>query len=79
MAEAATLGMKGERGLAQLLALNQAAITTAGSTDAAGNNVVNLLSKINSSDTQNDFKKQGINLTGSLQAAAGKGIDPITA
>ncbi|MDR9834883.1 phage tail tape measure protein [Herbaspirillum huttiense] len=79
MAEAATLGMKGERGLAQLLALNQAAITTAGSTDAAGNNVKNLLSKINSSDTQNDFKKQGINLTGSLQAAAGKGIDPVTA
>jgi len=79
MAEAATLGMKGEKGLAQLLALNQASITTAGSTDMAGNNVVNLLSKINSNDTQNDFKKQGINLTGSLQAAVAKGIDPVTA
>lgn len=79
MAEAASIGMKGEKGFAQLLALNQASITTAGSTDVAGNNVSNLLSKINSSDTQLDFKKQGINLTGSLQAAAGQGIDPITA
>lgn len=79
MAQAATLGMKGEKGLSQLLALNQVAMTTAGTTDEAGNNVRNLLNKLNSSDTQNDFKKLGINLTGSLQNAAGKGIDPITA
>jgi hypothetical protein len=79
MAEAAAIGMKGEKGFAQLLALNQAAITTAGSTDTAGNNVSNLLAKINGADTQADFKKQGINLTGSLQSAIGKGIDPITA
>ncbi|WP_025918202.1 phage tail tape measure protein [Herminiimonas sp. CN] len=79
MAEAANLGMKGEKGLAQLLALNQASITTAGSTDMAGNNVANLLAKINSDDTKKDFKKQGIDLTGSLQHAIGKGVDPITA
>lgn len=79
MAEAASLGMKGEKGFAQLLALNQAAITTAGSTDAAGNNVANLLAKINGTDTQQDFKKLGINLSGSLQNAVGKGIDPVTA
>jgi hypothetical protein len=79
MAQAATLGMKGEAGLSQLLALNQAAITTAGSTDAAGNNVLNLLNKLNSTDTQQDFKKQGIDLTGSLQKATAQGMDPITA
>lgn len=79
MAEAATLGMKGDKGFAQLLALNQASITTAGSTDSAGINVSNLLNKINSRDTQLDFKNQGIDLTGSLQNAIGKGVDPITA
>lgn len=78
MAEAATLGMRGKEGFAQLLALNQAAITAAGTTDGAGNNVVNLLAKINSDDTQKDFKKQGINLTGKLQQGVAKGVDPIT-
>lgn len=78
MAEAAALGYKGKQGFAQLLSLNQAAITTAATPDMAGNNVVNLLAKINSVDTQNDFKKQGINLTGSLRAGVAQGIDPLT-
>ncbi|TCS35799.1 minor tail protein [Paucimonas lemoignei] len=79
MAAASTLGMKGEKGLALLLAANQASATTAGNMSEAGNNVLNLLNKINSSDTQQDFKKLGIDLTGSLQAATAKGVDPITA
>lgn len=78
MAEAAALGYKGKEGFAQLLSLNQAAITTAATPDMAGNNVVNLLAKINGVDTQNDFKKLGINLTGSLRAGVAQGIDPLT-
>ena len=78
MAEAAALGYKGKQGFAQLLSLNQAAITTAATPDMAGNNVVNLLAKINGVDTQNDFKKLGINLTGSLRAGVAQGIDPLT-
>lgn len=78
MAEAAALGYKGKTGFAQLLSLNQAAITTAATPDMAGNNVVNLLAKINGVDTQNDFKKLGINLTGSLRAGVAQGIDPLT-
>lgn len=78
MGEASTLGYRGKKGFAQLLSLNQAAITTAASPDMAGNNVSNLLAKINSSDTKADFKKLGIDLTGSLTAGVGNGIDPLT-
>lgn len=72
-------GMKGMRGAEDLLAYNQVARITAGNSDEAGNNMVNLLGKINSSDTQNDFKKQGIDLTGSLAQARGKGMSTLDA
>jgi hypothetical protein len=66
MALAATNGMKGMKGFEALLAGNQVSRITAGTSDEAGNNLVNLLAKINSSDTIHDFKKQGIDLSGSL-------------
>ncbi|HSH71539.1 MAG TPA: phage tail tape measure protein [Methylophilaceae bacterium] len=72
-------GMKGMRGSEDLLAYNQAARITAGTSDEAGNNLINLLAKINSSDTQKDFKKQGIDLTGSLANARGNGVSTLDA
>jgi hypothetical protein len=72
-------GAKGMGGFESLLAANQVARITAGTTDEAGNNLVNLLTKLNSQDTVKDFQKQGINLTGSLAAAREKGILPLDA
>jgi hypothetical protein len=61
------------------LAANQVSRITAGTADAAGNNLVNLLGKINSADTVKDFQKQGIDLTGSLVKNRGKNILPLEA
>lgn len=79
MAAATLSGMSGRAGFAKLAALNQAAAITAGTKDEAGNNVVNLLAKINSSDTANDAKKLGINLPKYLQEQRAKGLDSVDA
>lgn len=79
MALARSLGLKGQSGITELLAANQASIITAGSRDEAGNNLVNLLGKINSQDTAADFKKLGIDLTGSIALANSKGMNSLQA
>ncbi len=79
MALAAANGMKGMGGFESLLAANQVSRITAGTSDEAGNNLVNLLAKINSQDTAKDFQKQGIDLSGTLAAARGKGQNPLEA
>jgi hypothetical protein len=79
MAAGRMSGMSGISGLAKLLAANQAAAITAGTKDEAGNNLVNLLAKINSQDTAHDAQKLGINLSGTLAAARGKGMDSLDA
>jgi hypothetical protein len=79
MAAAKLSGLSGTAGVAKLLAANQASAITAGTKDEAGNNLVNLLTKINSRDTAMDAQRLGINLSGSLAAARGKGIDSIDA
>ncbi len=79
MASAAASGMKGVKGAQDLLAFNQVARISAGTPDQAGNNVVNLLNKMVSVDTQRDFDKQGINLTGSLVASRAKGVGTLDA
>lgn len=79
MAAATLTGMSGREGFARLAALNQAAAITAGSKDEAGNNVVNLLAKINSRDTAEDAKKLGIDLPRYLQQRRGAGVDGVTA
>lgn len=84
MAAAGSAGMKGMDDFAKLLTLNEAAGVTAGSSDEAGNNVVNLLAKITSSDAASAAKKvqingHGIDLPGTLANAREKGIDPIEA
>lgn len=79
LAAAKNAGLTGYSGYASLLALNQASVTTAGTTDQASNNVVNLLNKINSRDTANDFKRQGIDLDGSLLKAQENGTNTLEA
>lgn len=79
MAAAKMSGMSGPAGLAKLLAANQASAITAGSKDEAGNNLLNLLLKINSNDTKKDAQRLGINLSGTLATARGKGIDSLDA
>jgi len=79
MAAAKVSGMSGTAGMSKLLAANQATAITAGTKDEAGNNLVNLLAKINSQDTAKDAQKLGINLSGTLSAARGKGIDSLDA
>ncbi|NHQ81551.1 phage tail tape measure protein [Chromobacterium vaccinii] len=80
MAAGRSIGLSGMAGLGKLLALNQAAVITAGTKDEAGNNLVNLLQKINSQDTVHDAKKIGINLPKELaQARLKKGQDGVDA
>ncbi|WP_405424308.1 phage tail tape measure protein [Pantoea stewartii] len=84
MAAAGSLGMRGLNDLSVLLGLNQASAITAGTTDEAGNNVVNLLAKINSQDAANaasriKYHGKGIDLPGSLVAARGKGMNALDA
>ncbi|MEB3835738.1 phage tail tape measure protein [Acinetobacter sp. IK25] len=50
MAAARAVGYSGEKGFVELVAMNQVAMKTAGTTDEAGNNVVNLLAKLSSSE-----------------------------
>lgn len=84
LANASNIGMKGLDDYSTLLGLNQAAAITAGDSSQAGNNVVNLLAKINSQDAANAASKikingHGIDLPGSLSAARGKGINSLDA
>ena len=85
-------GLRGQDGLASILAASQLAVTAAGGSDDAGNNVVNLLQKITSADTAADFKKlssktlgtkgkgeAGVDLYGTLAQARKEGVDPVEA
>ena len=77
MALAKAAGLQGEAGFAKLAALNQAAVNTAGTNDEAGINVINLLSKLNSTDTQGHFKRLGIDLPKRLAEGRMAGMDAI--
>ncbi|TNI12698.1 phage tail tape measure protein [Aeromonas veronii] len=79
---AQSLGMTGLDGFAKVLTMNEVAATTAGSSDEAGNNVVNLLAKLNSQEAKAAAARikvdgKGIDLTGSLINGLQKGVDPI--
>lgn len=73
------LGIKGNEAVVSMSARMQIATRTAGSNDEAANNFKNFLTKLTSQDTIKDFKKQGVDLIPSLQAAARQGMDPIAA
>lgn len=85
LASASNAGMKGLDDFSALLGWNQASAITAGSSDQAGNNLNNLLLKLNSQDASNAAARikmpngKGIDLSGSLAKGVGKGINPLDA
>ncbi|MFJ5319248.1 phage tail tape measure protein [Pectobacterium versatile] len=84
LASASSLGMRGPDDFSVLLGANQASMKTAGSPDQAGNNLVNLLAKINSQDAANAASRikingKGIDLSGTLTAARAKGMNSLDA
>lgn len=79
MAVAGQAGMYGLAGFGKLLAANQASYITAGTKDAAGNNLANLLGKLTSQDTAKDAARLGLDLSGTLTKARGQGVDALDA
>ncbi|HFR1360813.1 TPA: phage tail tape measure protein [Shigella sonnei] len=85
MAFAKKAGMSGLEDFGKLLTLNELAAVTAGSSDQAGNNVVNFLGKLTSQDAANAAANvkvsgnKGIDLPGTLAEARKNGIDQIEA
>lgn len=78
LSSARSLGLSGMGGFERVLASMQSSVLTAGTKDEAANNLINILEKMNSSDTAKDFQKQGINLRGELVKGANRGEDTIT-
>lgn len=80
MASAKNSGMKGMDGLSTLIALNEVSMTTAGTADEAGNNVLDLLQHLNAQDTSRKIKKElGATLSVRYAEAIEHGQGPIQA
>jgi TP901 family phage tail tape measure protein len=73
------LGQTGTRAVADLAAGAQIARKGAGDAATAGNNLLNLLTKIGSKETNQNFAKFGIDLPAALKKAAAEGKAPIEA
>lgn len=90
MAAGKQAGLSGMEGFERLLVANQQARVTAGTSDEAGNNLVNLLAKITSKETNERFEKleykdpktgktKGIDFAKSMEHYKGKGQDSLQA
>jgi hypothetical protein len=77
MAAGKLSGMSGRKGFAEIIALNEIAAITAGSADEAGNNVKDLLLKINNRETAQRAKGLGINLEKELTQGRARGESSI--
>lgn len=77
LAAGSQTGMTGLEGFRRIVASMQASVTTAGTKDAAGNNVVNLLGKMSSQDTAKDFQKLGIDLPAEFAKGRKNGVSSI--
>lgn len=79
-AQMQALGEKGIPAVADLSAALQVAMNTAGSADEAGNNIVNLLAKINAPGTIRAFKKNfGIDLPAAMKRMTDQGYSALEA
>ncbi len=74
LAAGSAIGMTGMKDYESILSYAQVSRTTAGSSDEAGNNLLNFLLKVNANDTQNDARKNGVDLSGTLAKNRGQGI-----
>ncbi|WP_445372738.1 phage tail tape measure protein [Methylomonas sp. HW2-6] len=75
-----TAGLVGLPGLQKILTMNQAALLPSSDAATAGNNVLNLLTKLSSSDTAKDFEKAGRgDLAKFLVEQRLKGVDAVDA
>lgn len=90
MAAAKQTGLSGIEGFERLLIANQQARVTAGTSDEAGNNLVNLLAKITAKETNERFEKleykdpktgktKGVDFAKSMEHYKGKGQDSLQA
>lgn len=89
MAAGKSAGLKGMSGFEALLVANQQARVTAGTSDEAGNNLVNLLAKLTSKETSERFRKldikgkdgkdHGVDFIASMEAQKKKGKNSIEA
>lgn len=84
LSAANSVGMNGLDDFASIVAANQAVVSTAGTNDQAGNNLMNFLLKLNSRELGTAAERikvdgYGIDLSGTLINAREKGIDPIDA
>ncbi|PHM22529.1 phage tail tape measure protein [Xenorhabdus ehlersii] len=75
-------GYKGLEDLVKILAYTQGAKKNAASSDEAGNNLANLIAKLNSTDLSRraariKVDRYGIDIAKTLADARGKGIDPL--
>ncbi|MGB8601756.1 MAG: phage tail tape measure protein [Rhizomicrobium sp.] len=75
----AGMGQKGVGAVADLTAALEIATDGAGSAAEGANNVQNLINKINSKETTDNFAKFGIDLPKALKKAAAEGKTPIEA
>ncbi|MCH2486141.1 MAG: phage tail tape measure protein [Erythrobacter sp.] len=79
-AQMQALGEKGAPAVADLSAALQVAMKTAGSEDEAGNNIKNLLSKINAPGTIKAFEKNfGVNLPAAMKKLTDEGYSSMEA
>ncbi|MFH4242913.1 hypothetical protein WAI99_22550, partial [Acinetobacter baumannii] len=72
MAAARVVGYSGEKGLVELVAMNQVAMKIAGTADEAGNNVVNLLAKLSSREFSKSISDAVIAQSGDPTKSDGK-------
>ena len=89
MAAGKSAGLKGMAGFEALLVANQQARVTAGTSDEAGNNLVNLLAKLTAKETSDRFRKldikgkdgkdHGVDFIASMEAQKKKGKNSIEA
>ncbi|WP_131669838.1 phage tail tape measure protein [Psychrobacter pygoscelis] len=68
-------GYGGLEGFKKIVAMNQVAMRTAGTEDEAGNNVVNLLQKLNSNEFSRSIKKNITPRPGDPKTVKGGGLD----
>lgn len=75
----AALGYSGEDGLRKLIVLMQLMRERTGSSSEAATQLSNILQKVYSNETQNAFKKMGVDLEARMKEAVAGGEDALTA